>query len=232
MQCSHHEKQNKSNKTCIEGVPIFHGLSKEEIGEIANITTSKEMKKGEIIFLKGDLLENLYVIHKGQVKIPRISNEGKEQIIRVLGPGDFIGELSLFTQTISKSNAEVIEKASICVIEGKKLQKIIYKRPSIAIKIIQELSERMENAESLIEQLGIHDVEQRVVEIILSMADDNDQVNLSISKRDLAAHIGTSQETLSRKLSLLQKKGWIKLEGHRKIHILDKENLKDSIYNH
>ncbi len=226
MKCVHcGTNTSKSDESCVERVPIFHELNKEEVHEIAMITTNKKFKKGEMIFFAGDQLKNLYVIHKGKVKISRVSDDGKEQIIRVLGSGDFIGELSLFTQSISKSNAEVIEPTSVCVIEGKKIKEIIYKHPSISIKILEELSERMENAENLIEQLGIRDVEQRVIDMILSLADDNNRVTLSISKKDLAAHIGTSQETLSRKLSYFQSKGWIKLIGHRKIQIIDKESL-------
>ncbi len=226
MLCNHHRENNRmSTKTCIEKVPIFSGLSKEEIDEIKKITRAKEFKKGELIFLAGDELDNLYVINKGMVKISRTSDQGKEQIIRVLGQGDFIGELSLFTHSRSKSNAEALADTAICIIEGKKLKEIIYQHPNISIKILEELSERMQNAENLIEQLGIYDVEQRVADMLLKMANGNNRVTLSMSKKDLAAHIGTSQETLSRKLSYFQSKGWIQLIGQRKIDILDRDSL-------
>lgn len=226
MKCEH-IIENETDKSCIEQVPIFYGLSKEEISEIASITSGRLLKKGEMIFLAGDKSEDLYVIHTGLVKISRISQEGKEQIIRIAGPGDFIGELSLFNHSTSRNNAEVIEPASVCIIEGKKIKQIIYKLPNISLKILEELSERIENAENLIEHLGIHDVEQRIAETLSSMADENNLVNLSMSKKDLAAHIGTSQETLSRKLSSFQNKGWIKMIGQRKIQILDPFSLRN-----
>ncbi len=226
MKCScHGGHATNSSNSCIKKVPIFYGLSEEERNEIAKITTSKEFKKGEMIFLEGEQVNKLYVIHKGRVKITRISEEGKEQIIRVLGPGDFIGELELFTHSPGTSNAEIIENATVCVIEGEKIKDIIYKHPSISIKILEELSERMKSAENLIEQLGIHDVERRVVDMILNMSEDKDEITLTMSRKDLAAHIGTSQETLSRKLSHFQSMGWIKLVGHRKIKILDRDSL-------
>ena len=227
MKCEH-ILENETDKSCIEQVPIFYGLNKQEISEIAGITTGKQFNKGEMIFLAGDKTENLYVIHTGLVKISRISQEGKEQIIRIAGPGDFIGELSLFNHSTSRNNAEVIVTASVCLIEGKKIKEIIYRLPNISLKILEELSERMENAENLIEHLGIHDVEQRIAETLSSMADENNLVNLSMSKKDLAAHIGTSQETLSRKLSSFQNKGWIKMIGQRQIQILDSVSLINS----
>ena len=103
------------------------------------------------------------------------------------------------------------------------------KYPTIAFKVLEELSSRLERAENLIEHLGVHDVETRIVEMLLDLANDEGEVVLNMSKRDLASHIGMSQETLSRKLSYFQDMGWIKLIGHRRIVILDEGNLRSLI---
>jgi CRP/FNR family transcriptional regulator, anaerobic regulatory protein len=198
--------------------------------EISMTTTQREYKKGESIYLEGEPSENLFVIHKGKVKISKLSEEGKEQIIRILYEGDFMGELSLFTQSPFMNNAEALETTSVCIVNGKELSRLIEKNPSISLKIMKELSSRLENTERLIESIGLGNVEQRVAEILLKMSDDTGVVNLSISKRDLAAHIGMSQETLSRKLSSFQEEGWIRQEGQRKIIIINKASL-DSISN-
>jgi CRP/FNR family transcriptional regulator, anaerobic regulatory protein len=215
---------------CIKKVPIFSNLTMEEMVEISMTTTQREYKKGESIYLEGEPSENLFVIHKGKVKISKLSEEGKEQIIRILYEGDFMGELSLFTQSPFMNNAEALETTSVCIVNGKELSRLIEKNPSISLKIMKELSSRLENTERLIESIGLGNVEQRVAEILLKMSDDTGVVNLSISKRDLAAHIGMSQETLSRKLSSFQEEGWIRQEGQRKIIIINKASL-DSISN-
>jgi CRP/FNR family transcriptional regulator, anaerobic regulatory protein len=215
---------------CIKKVPIFSTLTMEEMVEISMTTTQREYKKGESIYLEGEPSENLFVIHKGKVKISKLSEEGKEQIIRILYEGDFMGELSLFTQSPFMNNAEALETTSVCIVNGKELSRLIEKNPSISLKIMKELSSRLENTERLIESIGLGNVEQRVAEILLKMSDDTGVVNLSISKRDLAAHIGMSQETLSRKLSSFQEEGWIRQEGQRKIIIINKASL-DSISN-
>jgi CRP/FNR family transcriptional regulator len=226
MECSHNQDCNK-DKTCISRVPIFSGLSWDEIMEIANITGNLEFKKGQIIFLTGDKIDKLYVINQGKVKISKISEDGKEQIIRILEPGDFMGELSLFKQSPLNNNAEALEPTIMCVIEGEKLKNIIYKNPGISIKIMEELSNRLEQSDKLIERLVLHDVESRVADILLSLFDCDGKVNLSISKKDLASHIGMSQETLSRKLSHFQSMGWIKQIGQRQINILDRKSLQN-----
>ncbi|NLJ98854.1 MAG: Crp/Fnr family transcriptional regulator [Tissierellia bacterium] len=224
MDCSCHS--NKKDRLCIEIVPIFNTLDYHEMTEIAKIITSREYEKGEMIYMAGDKEEKLFVIHKGKVKITRLSDSGKEQVIRLLGPGDFMGELSLFANSTMTDNAEVLEKTSLCIIDGDKLKGLMVKYPTIALKVLEELSARLEKAESLIEHLGIHDVETRIVKMILDMADDKREVVLKMSKRDLASHIGMSQETLSRKLSYFQELGLIKLVGHRRIIILDEDSLR------
>jgi CRP/FNR family transcriptional regulator len=199
----------------------------EEMVEVSLTTTQREYKKGETIYSEGEPSENLFVINNGKVKISKISEEGKEQIIRILYEGDFMGELSLFTQSPYMNNAEALETTLVCIVNGKKINELIEKYPSVSLKIMRELSNRLEETERLIESIGLGSVEQRVAEILLKMSDDNNEVNLSISKRDLAAHIGMSQETLSRKLSNFQEEGWIKQEGQRKIKILSRVSLVD-----
>lgn len=225
MECNHCSHENSSEISCIERVPIFSNLTKGEMTEVAMITTDRVYKKGEIIYLAGDKGERLFVIHQGRVKISRISESGKEQIIRILGPGDFMGELSLFIHSPLDSNAEALEQTTVCIIDSTKLSHIISSSPGIAVKIIEELSKRLQSAENLIESLGLHDVEQRVADALLRLSEGRNEFSLSFSKRDLAAHIGISQETLSRKLSFFQDIGMIKQIGHRKILILDRESL-------
>ncbi|MDF2524079.1 MAG: transcriptional regulator, Crp/Fnr family [Clostridiales bacterium] len=226
---SHHQCLNcmaNHHENCIKKVPIFSNLTTEEMVEVSLTTTQREYKKGETIYSEGEPSENLYVINNGKVKISKLSEEGKEQIIRILYEGDFMGELSLFTQSPYMNNAEALETTLVCIVNGKKINELIEKYPSVSLKIMKELSSRLEETERLIESIGLGSVEQRVAEVLLKMSDDNNTVNLSISKRDLAAHIGMSQETLSRKLSNFQEEGWIKQEGQRKIKILNRTSLE------
>lgn len=223
--CAPNECQCHSGRTCMAKVPIFSSLSPEEMATIAEIITDKEYKKGESIYLSGETGKHLYVINQGKVKIFRISEAGKEQIIRILYPGDFMGELSLFAHSPVNSSAEALEPTALCVIDGDKLSQIMSNVPGIAVKIIEELSKRLLNAENLIESLGLHDVEQRVADTLLRMAADRDEITLTITKKDLAAHMGMSQETLSRKLTQFQDIGLIQQVGRKKIQILDRKSL-------
>lgn len=225
QECSHCNEMHE--KSCIEKVPIFSGLTFQEMLEIAMTTTHRKYSKGESIYLEGEKSEKLFIINKGKVKIGKLSESGKEQIIRILGPGEFMGELSLFTQSPLKNNAEALEPTTVCIVDGEEINNLIEKRPSIALKIIKEISIRLEEAENQIRSLATMDVEQRLADNLLKMTDDNNFIYLTISKKDLASQIGMSQETLSRKLKSFQDRGWIEQEGQRKIRILNKEALKN-----
>ncbi|HZK44464.1 MAG TPA: Crp/Fnr family transcriptional regulator [Syntrophomonadaceae bacterium] len=225
IKCFHGECHTE--RVCMHKVPIFNNLNPEEMTQIAEIITDRYYQKGENIYLSGASEERLYVINHGKVKITKISETGKEQVIRILHPGDFMGELSLFARAPLDTNAEALEPTAVCIIDGNKLNRIIEQVPSIAVKIIEELSKRLQSAEGMIKSLGLHDVEHRIVDTLLRMAQDSDEINLAISKKDLASHMGMSQETLSRKLSSFQELGWIKLVGHRTIVILDRDALNE-----
>lgn len=212
---------NVIQKTCVEKVPIFNNLDRSEMKEIASIINHRNYKKGELVYIAGDEDRNLYIINSGRIKISRISSSGKEQFIRVLSSGEFMGELSIFKPSTTMDNAECLEDTNMCVINNKDLKRILEKYPLISLKIMEELSKRLERAESLIENINLRSVEERLADILLELSDSDGKVELNITKRDLASQIGMSSETLSRKLSAFQELGIIELKGHRIINILN-----------
>ncbi len=214
-------------RNCIEIVPIFSNLTQEEMLEIAAITREKTFDKGEMVYKAGDKGEKLYVIHTGKVKVSRFTESGKEQVLRVLGPGEFMGELSLFSPEPMQDYGEAIERTNMCIIDGHKLKELMEKYPSITFKIMEELSKRLVKAEDLIENINHYSVEKRLSQALLELADEDGFINLEMSKKDLASNIGMSQETLSRKLSAFQELGIIDLKGHRKIIIFNKKALEE-----
>lgn len=218
---------SREGKNCIEIVPIFSNLSYDEMMEVAKITSEKVYEKNEMIYMSGDIGEKLYVIHSGKVKITRYTYSGKEQVIRILGPGEFMGELSLFSPLSLKDNGEALSKTTVCIIDGKKLKELMKKYPTIAFKVMEELSERLEHTEDLIENISLYSVEKRLSQSLIKLAGDKEEIFLNMSKADWASNLGMSQETLSRKLTVFQNTGLIKLLGHRNIILLDKKGLEE-----
>lgn len=224
-----------SHGYCIDNIPIFVDLPFEVKQSIMESSDHKVYKKGEMIFSPGDCFDYLFVVNKGRVKLSKISVMGKEQILKILEVGDFAGELALFKDTVMTNFAEAMEKTEICIIKNEKIHEIIVQRPEIALKFLEKYTERIQQSEEIIEQIGLREVEQRIANYLVSEVEKNNikgknkeyVINLPVTKSVLSSMLGTTKETLSRKLSLLQDGGLIRLEGQRKIIITDMESLRD-----
>lgn len=218
--------EHNSDSSCIALVPIFHNLNQDEMSEVARITRHLTVSKGEGIYAMDDEVDSLYVIHSGRVKIYRLSNTGKEQVLRVLRAGDFLGELALFNNSPMGDYAEALEESSMCVIEGAALKELLGKYPMIALKILEELSQRLEQTEKLLEDISLHSVERRLAQVLLDLSLNDREIELEMSKRDLASQIGTTGETLSRRLASFQELGFIDQIGQRRIVVKDRQGLE------
>jgi CRP-like cAMP-binding protein len=224
MQCRH---QHENHAICIEHVPIFASLSHEEKMEIVEIASSRSFKKGETIYRAGDEGGTLFVLYTGRAKLFRLNASGKEQVLRLIEPGEFIGELSLFSYLPLTDNAQALEATTMCVLQGERLKELMAKYPSIAFKVMDELSRRLEKAENRIEDISLSSVTKRIAGALLELSEGKQEILLPMTKGDLASQLGMTQETLSRKLAALQEEGLIRLKGHRTIIIKDSSELEE-----
>lgn len=231
--CNHFsEDWTTGDQLCVSHVSIFKDLTLVEMKEVVRVSIQKKFNKRDLIFRAEEPSDHLYVIHKGRVKVYRLSSSGKEQIIRILEAGDFMGELDLFTQSETSCYAEALEETEVCIFHQKDIYKLMLRHPIIAIKILKELSTRLNETERIIEEVAGQDVEKRAASYLIHLVSEVRpsvsqplKVILPFSKRDLASYIGTSSETLSRKLTIFQQRGWIKQSGQRTIFILNYRSL-------
>lgn len=222
MKCNCHNEID----LCVEIVPIFNSLSFDEKIELAKIAIHKKFKRGEYIYQAGDKQEYLFIVHRGKIKVTRYSEDGKEQIIRIVGEGEFIGELSLFANSNLTDYAVALEDTSICMLAGDVVKKYIEKEPTVGLKIMAELSKRLDMMEELVEGINLHSVEWRLARFLLKMKDEHNVVVLNTTKGNFASQLGMSQETLSRKLALFQEQKLIKMITAKKIALLNIEALE------
>lgn len=227
--CHHNAGDTHEHLGCVSLVPIFNHLEPEQMQEIMQVVHSVSFKKGETIYHAGDTSNSLYIINRGQVKIYHLSEDGKEQIVRVLNHGDFTGELALFQQTVHEAYAEAMVDVQICMINGDELEKLLLKYPTIAMKILSEFSNRLANSERQTMSVATERVETRLAlylaDLFDQIASSSNTITLPISKKDLASYLGTTPETLSRRLADFETAGYIEQQGQRKIKVLDIDEL-------
>ena len=212
---------------CISLVPIFNHLEEEQMDEVMALIHSRSYKKGEDIYQTGNASDALYIVRRGRVKIYRISESGKEQIIRILNPGDFTGELALFNESVHDAFASALVDTDICMIKRNDLQNLLLKYPNISMKILSELSHRLAQSETQTTR-ATERVELRIALFLVESMDHNsksDVITLPMSKKDLASYLGTTPETISRKLLEFEDAGLIKQLSNKSIKIIDVDGL-------
>lgn len=213
--------------SCLFKVPIFSHLTEDEQKGIVELVKVKKLKKGETLYNAGDQGSFLYVVHEGKVKISRYTEEGNEQVLRVLSTGDFAGEQALFTNNLASDFAITLEDSMVCVLDGSELKKHMIEKPEISVRIISELSKRLSESETKLESYNLDSVGKRVAQSIIKNSNGRSSFELPISKLVWASILGMSSETLSRKLSQFKKSGLIDLKGQRQITILDEGKLNE-----
>lgn len=207
---------------------LFKGLPEDELRQLERISEPRECDKGEVLFQEGKEGVGFYVVASGQVKVFKMSFDGREQILHILGPGDPLGEVPVFAGTTYPANAQALSKASLYFFPRKKLIELYRESPSLAMNMLAVLSRRLREFTVLIENLSLKEIPQRLAAYLLhqqSLRPVSARVKLSVTKGVLSNILGTSQETLSRVLGKLSQEGLIEVQG-KEISILDMDKLK------
>lgn len=225
--------ENCSNNLCASKVPMFSGLSDVELHRIIRLTGHKSYKKGETLFLEGEASETLYILNEGQIKLSKITKDGKEQILHILTPGDFFGELSLFgTNRICNFSSFAVSDTRICILTKNHMDSILRENPDIALKILSTVSDRLAETENLAQNLATKDVEARIAYILLEFCDkygtekDGEiHIRVPINREEMANYAGVTRETMSRKLKKLETEGILAFQGSKVIIVKDHQTL-------
>ena len=213
----------------IASIPLFEGLPKEQLDDLTMIMTDQEFNRAQIIFSEGDEGNGFYVVISGRVKIFKLSPDGKEQILHIFGPGEPIGEVPVFAGENFPANAEAMEKSRLLFFPRNSFTGLIQQNPSIAMNLLAILSKRLRRFTSLIEDLSLKEVPGRLAAYLFYLSNQKSGTNeleLTITKTQLASLLGTIPETLSRILGKMSSQGLIESDG-KKIRILDPDSLED-----
>ena len=211
----------------IAAVPLFRGLSPAYHDELAMIVVDQEFKRGSLIFSEGDAGNGFYVIITGKVKVFKLSFDGKEQILHILGPGEPFAEVAVFTGSAYPANAMALEQSRLFFFPRKAFADLITRQPALAMNMLATLSLRLKQFTHMIEALSLKEVPGRLAAYILLASRQNGataSITLTVSKTQLASLLGTIPETLSRILAKMSKQGLIGIEG-AVITLLDREGL-------
>jgi len=214
----------------LRNVSLFESLSDAEIAALAEVTITRKFPRDSLIILAEEEGDTLFIIRGGRVKVSIVSEEGREVILSLLGPGSVFGELSLLDGKPRSANVTAIQDADLIMLRRPDFVQLIFRVPQIATALLAELASRLRKTDRQIEGLALLDVTSRISETLLQLATEGGvetDAGILIKERpthqDLANMSGTTRETVSRVLKRLEAQGYIASKG-RSLTILREEN--------
>lgn len=219
----------------VKKIPFFSLLTEKELKLIDKITSEKEYKKGEYIFLEGDTGDKFYIIKEGQVKLTKMIKNGDEQILNIFSSHDIIAEIVAFDKGNYPASAITMTDSKIIIFDQSELESLILKHPSIGVKLLREMSSRLRHAQKNVRDLALKDSSERVAGLLIFLAEKYGQqkkdkiiLDISLTQQELASMIGSSRETVSRVLGQFESESLIKT-SRKKIIIYKLDKIKKYI---
>ena len=222
-----HPEGERALEQLVARVPLFAQLSESELSEVARRVVPHSHPRNTQLYGAGEHNASLMIIHSGLVKIYRITAAGHEQVIRILGPGDFLGESTFVDRSAADHFAVTLEKSDICSLQHDDLHSYLLSFPSVAVKMLETLSRRLAVTENQLSSMAGDDADHRVAAYLLALSasSQSDRFRLPITKKDVASLLGLTPETLSRKLAHFEDSGWITLHPARVVELRDRPAL-------
>lgn len=210
-------------------VSLFHHCTSTEIEHIDHSKNNLLFKKSQYIFMEGNRPLGLYCVSEGKIKVTKTNSEGKEQIVRLVKPGDVIGYRALMATEKYSASAIALEDTKVCFVPESEFQRIITENPKVIQDLFTLLSKALGEAENKLSKLALKPVRERLAEALLLLmrtykANQEEEFSISISREDLASIVGTAKETVIRFLSELKDDHIVSTKGST-ITIIDEQKL-------
>lgn len=226
----------KDRTDALRAIPLFSTLEENVLEEIAGLLIDRKFPKDAIIFEEGSLGDYMYLIQEGQVKVTKMSEDGREKILEILSAGDFVGEMSLLDREPRSASVKTTRACLLLALSRHDFLGLLRENPEISMEMICELTRRIRETDEQIRGLLFERVEGRTRRILRRMAKDeiaSDPERLAtptITHQQLADLVGTSRETITRVVKELKDAGWLAQEGKRYLVPRDDEpdNTLDS----
>ncbi len=219
------ERQRATLKQHLAQIAYFRVLRPEDLDAIAAQALRRTFAPDEVIFLQGARGEGLWVIESGSVKITKLSAEGDEYILHLLGPGHTFNDIAALDGGPTPANAIALGVVSAWTIPSAVLSRALEAHPRMARAALEVMGSRVRTLSQQLEDLTLYPVMARLARFLLAQAEDPSLSGPGITRAAIAAHLATTPETISRALNSIQEAGAIRFDRHR-ILITDEDALR------
>ncbi len=220
----------KCEQCIVREFSAIKALNKDELLRIADCKTSYSIKKGETVFNEGDALNGIYCIKDGVCKLSKLSDNGKDQIVKLVKKGELLGQRSLISEESTNLSAIAIEDMQVCFIPKQEILQFFNENNQFSLNMMKSVCGDLKDADDNMVNLAQKTVKQRLAEVLIKLETDfgkheDGTLKIQLSREEIAGMIGTATESCIRLLSEFNKEGWITLQG-KKITITNKKELQ------
>jgi CRP/FNR family transcriptional regulator len=201
---------------------FFDDLAADDLAALSGAMVQRQYPAGQIVLLEGAASSVFYVVRAGRLKLFKTSARGREQVLRLLRPGDMFNEVAVFDEGPNPASAQAIEDCTLFLLRRRDLMRFVAERPGIALAITRTFARRLREALALVEDLAFRDVTSRLAKILL---DGQEGSAPRLTQELLAAMAGSRREVVGRALKALSAEGAVRLERGR-IHVCDRKVLE------
>lgn len=208
-------------------IPYFAGLGSSDFRELTRSIRERSYRRGESVLLEGEPCHGLYVVLAGRVKVFKISAEGREQVLRILGPGRTFNDVPVFDGGRNPASISALEDSRVAFIPKERILTLVDHHPRVAHAVIRVLASRLRAMTVLIEDLSLRSVVARVAKLLLDCAagretviEDRGGACARLTQQQIAAMTGSVREVVQRALATLEREGAIET-GRARVRILD-----------
>ncbi len=200
---------------------LFQDLNAEELMDIKQVARPRHYETGARILRQGQKGVGLFILKEGFVRLSRETSEGQTIILAILQPGDVFGDLACLGQEVESCAVEALTPAQVCLIPYEDLEKLIQRRPTIAMKVIRALGHRLGELQRSLESAYTKTAKERLIDLLVKLCEQHSfrtrlgwRIRLRLTQREIAAMIGVTRETVAVLLGELRSQGLVSLDHH------------------
>ncbi len=217
-------------------VPVFAGLSEQDLGAVAIVSIPRRFDAGEVVFREGDIGDTCYVVRSGVARAIRQHSDGRSITLAHFTAGEIFGELGMFDDEPRSATIDVIEDTEVIAIPGRDMQRLVGEHPEIGVKLIAALAARLRATNERLTRQSFQTVQSRVASVLAQMVaaareggHGEGDVLITLTQADLAKLAGSSRESASRFLAALERSGVI-TQGRGRLTVHDAGALDGYVY--
>lgn len=220
----------KCEQCIVRQFSSLKALNKDELLRMAECKTSYTIKKGEPIFEEGEVINGIYCVKEGVSKLSKLSENGKDQIVKLVKPGELLGQRSMISDEPANLSAVALEDMEVCFIPKSEVMQFFTQNNQFSMNVMRTICDDLKGADDHMVNMAQKNVKQRLAETLIYLEEtfgknEDGTLKIYLSREELAGMIGTANESCIRLLSDFKKHGYIELIG-KKIKILNKTKLK------